>query len=658
MQNRHTFVAQTPAFVAVFGVFLGAFLLFLIQPLWGRHLVVAFGGTAAVWNVLLFVFQALLFGGYLLVFALRFIKWQKPLLLGLIGLAFWQIAQPMPLFLQQADPAAAVLLKAFLPLCMPVVLLSVATPFMQRFLGLSEGENRYHLYSFSNGGSFLALLAAPLLLLPFFELSTLLNLWRLAMVFYLLGLCIVVLRQNPAPPVGKRGVWHNNAPLWFLWPFLSTGALHAYSQYLNNELANLPLIWVVPLGAYLLSYVVAFTGILNKKILPLFALFMAVCAFVAALVHDKSWLVFGVHFAAFFAACLFAHGKLYQQRPELPHMPLFYVFIAFAGMSAGLLNAHIFPRILPDTYEYPAYYATLFLAFLWGVKKGYVHALGGVGFMAFVGVWVLAFQTPNVLGQWRNFYGVMKVVKEGDLHVYYNNGTAHEFEDFAHNTHAPSAYLQNIISHETYKNGRVGVIGMGPGNTACYTRPDQTVDFYEINPLMLKMADNPKLFSFRQSCKRAGQVVFGDGRLAFPAQNTSPYSVIVNTAHNGFTLPLHLITVEAFRKYKAQLVADGILLMIVPARYFSHHNALVTTAKAAGFKTLYVPNSLYRKRAEYPYSWYAFYQTDKAHDIIDQALAGVWQKAYLEKGSCPTLTDVQHSFLQLVGAVGEKCGQP
>jgi len=655
MQNRHTLVAQLPVFVAVFGVFSGAFLLFFIQPLWGRHLVIAFGGTAAVWNVLLFVFQALLFGGYLLVFVAQFLKWQKPLLLSFIGVAFWQIAQPMPQLLQQATPSSAVLFETFLPLVMPVVLLSVATPFMQQFLGLKKGENRYHLYSFSNAGSFLALLAAPLLFLPFFELETLLGLWRAAIALYLVALCLVVVLQKPSAPADKISIRHQSAPIWFLWPFLSTGSLHAYSQYLNNELANLPLVWVVPIGAYLLSYVVAFTGALKPRLLNVFALVMLACAFAAALMHEKSWLLFGVHFTAFFAACLLAHGKLYQQRPPLAHMPLFYLTIAFAGMGAGLLNAHVFPQILPDTYEYPAYYAALFFAFLWGLHKGYVRALCCGGLVVLVGAWVYAFEPLDVLGQWRNFYGVMKVVKEGDLHVYYNNGTAHEFEDFAHNTHAPAPYLENIISHEHYKGGRVGVIGMGPGNTACYTRPDQTVDFYEINPLMLEMADNPKLFRFRQSCKRAGAVIFGDGRLAFPAAGTGAYSVVVNTAHNGFTLPLHLITVEAFRKYKTHLTADGILLMIVPVRYFSHHNALITTAQAAGFKTLYVPNSLYRKRDEYPYSWYAFYQTDKAHSIIDQALAGVWQAAYLQKGSCPILTDARHSFLQLIGVVGSAC---
>lgn len=658
MQNRHTFVAQVPVMVGVFASFLAAFLLFFIQPLWGRHLVMAFGGSATVWNVLLFAFQALLFCGYFVVFVSQFLKFKWVPVVLLAAAAAMQVCQPVMPLTGALTPDPKTLLLAFGQLVFPVLLLSVATPLIQQALTQTETENRYNLYSFSNAGSFAALLVTPLVLLPFFPLAPLLMAWRIGVLVFLMVLVGVLVLGPKATQTNHPQLWHNRVPVWFVWPFLSTGALHAYSQYLTSELANLPFIWVLPLGAFLLSYVVAFTGKLNTKILTVLAFVMLAFAAIAATFgHEKSWLVFACHFVAFAAACFYAHGKLYATHPTRAAMPLFYVLIAFAGMVAGLLSAQVFPHVLPDTYEYPAFYAALGVLFFAGLKakKWWHWGLGAGVLCGFVGLWYVAFQTPNLLAHWRNFYGVMKVVKEGDLHVYYNNGTAHEFEDFVNDTDKPEPYLKNIIANPVYAGKAVAVIGMGPGNTACYTAPNQMVDFYEINPLMPQMANDETLFTFRKNCARNGVVTIGDGRLAFPRKDAPRYSVIVNTAHNGFTLPLHLVTKEAFEHYKQNLTPNGVLLMIVPARYFSHHNALLKTAKAAGFEAEYVPNSVFSHQSSYPYSWYAFYQTPETRQLIENAFMGVWRPARLQPGRCPVLTDAQHSFLQLAGFVGETC---
>ena len=662
LQNRHNNVASMPSLVCTFAGFiavgLAAFLLFLIQPLWGRQMVMAFGGIATVWNTLLFTFQALLFVGYSLVFLCQFTKHSK-LIFGvlLIGTAV-QLVMPIPVAFPSEPIGLLPLVGQLYHILLPVLLLTIATPFIQQQLANSTAKNRYELYSFSNAGSFAALVITPLFLLPAFEQAQLLTMWKLG-VFAFLGLVTYVYFVTPRQSVKPyEGMQHKDGWGWLVWPFLTTSLLHAYTQYLSNEIANLPLIWVVPLGLFLLSYVVAFSGILRPRMLQVLAITVGLAISAAALLHGaKGWSVFGVHLIAFFAACCYGHGRLYQQRPEQKHTALFYVYIAFAGMIAGLLNAQILPVILNDVYEYPVFYILLLIGAVWPMlQNGRMAKTLGAGFVLVVcGLWVQAFNIPNTLAQWRSYYGVLKVMQEGPLHVYYNNGTAHEFQDMRRMVPRTAMYLQYMIGAPRYWDGSVAVIGMGPGNTACYTVPTQTVDFYEINPQVAELASDNNLFTFQRVCAREGQVVYGDGRIAFPAKESPKYDVIVNTAHSGLTLPTHLVTKEAFQHYAKSLNHDGVILTIVPSLYFDHHNALVSTANAAGFKVSFAPNAALNKHNDYPYAWYAFYTSDTTGKMLQNAPENIWEIASIEEGKCPVLTDQHYSFLQMAGLWGPDC---
>ena len=658
MQNRHNFVAWMPVFVGAVATFLGAFLLFFIQPLWGRQLVMAFGGVSTVWNTLLFVFQTILCVGYGLVFLMQYTKYQHFLMGAVVVGAVVQLLAPLPPVYVENPITFTGLISQFYGILLPVLGLTLATPFVQKQLAAMASQNRYELYSFSNIGSFTALILTPLVLLPLFEQDQLLNVWRVGTALFLGLILYFQLAAPKVTPQKYTGLTHPKWVTWLIWPFLTTCLLHAFSQYLSNEIANLPLVWVVPLGGFLLSYVIAFTGILKRSVLALLAAVTCLAIVAAAsLFGDKGWLVFGLHLVAFLGACLYSHGRLYQARPNVQHMPLFYLYIAFAGMMAGLINAQLLPLVLPDMYEYPAYYV-LFLGLVMATytrqHQGLIWPLSG-GLIGFAVLGVMALNIPNTLAQWRNYYGVMKVTKEGDLHVYYNNGTAHEFQDMTLKAPATAQYLKSIISATPYQAGRVAVIGMGPGNTACYTQPSQAVDFYEINPLVAELAADEALFTFSRDCAREGEVVFGDGRVAFPHEEGQPYDVIVNTAHAGLTLPTHLVTKEAFQHYAQSLTADGVMLTIVPSLYFNYHNALVTTARAAGFQVYFAPMWLLNINEEYPYSWYAFYKSNKAEEILMNAQGSIWQPARIFEGRCSVLTDQHYSFLQLAGFWGENC---
>lgn len=661
LQNRHNNVASMPGLLGVFAGFiavgLAAFLLFLIQPLWGRQMVMAFGGVATVWNTLLFMFQALLFVGYGLVFLCQFTKRTKLIFGMLLAGAAVQLVMPIPVVFPSEPIGLLPLIGQLYHIVLPVLLLTIATPFVQQQLASSTAKNRYELYSFSNAGSFAALVITPLFLLPAFEQAQLLTMWKLG-VFTFLALVTYVYfvtpRQSAKPYEGMR---HKDGWGWLVWPFLTTSLLHAYTQFLSNEIANLPLIWVVPLGLFLLSYVVAFSGILRPRVLQVLAVTVGVAISAAALLHGaKGWTVFCVHLVAFFAACCYGHGRLYQQRPEQKHTALFYVYIAFAGMIAGLLNAQILPVILNDVYEYPVFYIVLLMGAVWPIlQKGWMAKTLSAGFVLVVcGLWVQAFNIPNTLAQWRSYYGVLKVMQEGPLHVYYNNGTAHEYQDMRLKEPYTAGYLQQVISAPAYANGHVAVIGMGPGNTACYTQPTQTVDFYEINPQVAELAADKTLFTFQTDCTRNGSITYGDGRIAFP-DKTKKYDVIVNTAHSGLTLPTHLVTKEAFEHYAQSLNTNGVILTIVPALYFDHHNALVTTAKAAGYSVFYAPNWLLDLNDDYPYAWYAFYKSDMVPEILKNTPHNLWQQAKIFNGLCPTLTDQHYSFMQMAGLWGPDC---
>ena len=346
----------------------GSFLLFLVQPMIARMALPRLGGAPSVWNSAMLVYQALLLGGYAYAHWLgRFPPRRQALIhLGLflisaiflpIGLTDWQPAG-------HVEPALWVLWLLGASIGPLFFVVAAQAPLLQRWFGQSGAGDPYPLYAASNLGSFAGLIAYPLLVEPLLPLKAQSQLWSLGYgaLFFLVYACArrlpagvaaqaVQAPQDSAPPPGWRTMAH-----WMALAAVPSGLMLSTSLYLTTDIVAIPLLWVMPLGLYLLSFSVAFaTGrtaaTLLAKVAPLVLLIGAYTAFTSG-VHYPMLVASGILILLFVVATAL-HGYLYDLRPAEVHLTRFYLIMSVGGMLGGLFCALLAPLLFNWTYEYP-----------------------------------------------------------------------------------------------------------------------------------------------------------------------------------------------------------------------------------------------------------------------------------------------------------------
>ena len=345
----------------------GSFLLFLVQPMIARMALPRLGGSPAVWNSAMLVYQALLLGGYAYAHWLGRFPARRQAVIHLalflmaaiflpIGLADWQ---PSP----AVEPALWVLWLFGASIGPLFFVVAAQAPLLQRWYGeIGEGDP-YPLYSASNLGSFAGLIAYPLLVEPLMTLHAQSILWSVgyAALFFLVYASArrlppgAVARDEtnsaPAPAPGARTML-----LWIILAAVPSGLMLATSLYLTTDIVAMPMLWVLPLGLYLLSFSVAFAtrrggAELCVLIAPLILLIGACIAFTGG-VHFPLFIAIGI-LAVLFVSATALHARLYDQRPAPQHLTRFYLVMSVGGMIGGLFCALVAPLIFDWTYEYP-----------------------------------------------------------------------------------------------------------------------------------------------------------------------------------------------------------------------------------------------------------------------------------------------------------------
>lgn len=346
-------------------IFAGSFLLFLIQPMIARMALPRLGGAPAVWNSAMLVYQALLLGGY------AYAHWltrQSARTQALVHLtAFAAAALLLPIGLSAATlPAGAsaflwvpwLLLSSIGPL---FLLISANAPLLQRWFS-ATGADPYPLFAASNLGSFAGLIAYPLLLEPLLPVSTQRLLWSAGygLVLLLLLACAAVLNRSGT----SRGIVRGSsgkpslreALLWVWLAFIPSGLMLATTLFITTDIMPMPLLWVVPLGLYLLSFSIAFASRSGAaRGLALFAPYTLVPAAIALFIGERLhlWVTAATLLVALFAISVACHFKIFESRPGPDRLTGFYLAIAIGGALGGLFCALIAPLIFDWTYEFP-----------------------------------------------------------------------------------------------------------------------------------------------------------------------------------------------------------------------------------------------------------------------------------------------------------------
>jgi hypothetical protein len=376
----HILTERTLPAVYAAAILVAAFLLFMLEPMFAKMALPFFGGSAAVWNTAVMFYQLALLTGY--VYA-HYVTSRLPsgfqvgLHLSLVLLVFLAlpiIASPAWAPPDNRNPALWLLLLMLLRIGLPFVMLSATSPLFQRwFAGTSHpaAGDPYFLYAASNGGSLLGLLSYPLLIEATIPLHGQSLLWTagyaIFVVLALVTAVVTIRRQSPLEAVSHAfgapayrpaedgiGVWR--CLRWVFLAFLPSSLMLSVTTYLSMEIAPFPLLWVLPLALYLLTFILAFAG---KRVVPWpllaralpIVLVLVVVTFPLALLLPI-WLTVGLNLIAFFVIALAFHTALADDRPPARRLTSFYLWLAIGGAIGGIFNALLAPLLFRSVAEY------------------------------------------------------------------------------------------------------------------------------------------------------------------------------------------------------------------------------------------------------------------------------------------------------------------
>jgi hypothetical protein len=596
-------------------IFLSAFLLFAVQPMIGKIILPWFGGSAAVWSTCLLFFQATLLAGYL--YAHWSTRWLKPKRQALLHIALLALSLallpilPSPSWKPShaGDPSLRILLLLTVTIGLPYILLSTTSPLLQAwYVAAKPGAIPYRLFALSNVGALLALLSYPVLVEPNLTAHGQAYGWSGIYVVFALacaGIAWSSLGASYLPSATPAATpEHSEAsPTWtmrVLWTSLSACAsalLLAITNHLSQNVAPIPFLWVLPLGVYLLSFILCFERekVYHRGVfLPLLVIALDGAAYAIYANEGNPSIAWTIptFVAALFISCMVCNGELARLKPDPRHLTSFYLMIALGGALGGVFVAIVAPHLFHTYLELPlSMVASSALAaiVLWISPQKWkgripVAAVRIAMFAFTVGLAIHLGYEKHLSDQRfrrsvRNFYGVLRVrdIPENEettavrrlIHGTINHGEQlldAKKRDEPTSYYGPYSGMGRAMGY-LQKRGpvRVAVIGLGAGVTASFCRAGDVFRFYEINPLALSIAST--WFTFLRDCKADHQVLLGDARLTLEAQSSQQFDLMAIDAFSSDAIPVHLLTREAFALYFRHLKPAGILAVHVSNRY-------------------------------------------------------------------------------------------
>ncbi len=716
-------------------LFTSALLMFVLQPMFGKLLLPLLGGTPAVWNTCMVFYQTLLFAGYLYAHRLTSqTAGQRQIQIHTALMIFSVFALPValpdnPNPPTDGNPAFWLIWTLFLSIGLPFFVVSTTAPLLQKWfsqLGHRSSDDPYYLYAASNAGSLLALLSYPFLIEPAIGLDNQRLFWSIGygLLCILILVCAVTLWRNLPDLDSEQAVDYAAENMaepslrqqchWLALAFVPSSLLLGLTQYISTDIAAVPLLWILPLTLYLLSFILVFSNWAKRihpamlAIQPAVLLIFIAYSFINPAVLPY-WLDLILHCLAFFLAVMVCHGELAGNRPHPRHLTRYYLVMSFAGMLGGLFNTFVAPFIFNAVYEYPImivaalllrpgffkgrwYLQPLFPALLFilglliyfgsdslfdyldiiggalillaGLTYSMRHSPLGLGCLTAV---ILLFAlglhnlASNTLYQERSFFGVLSVretviadenQKPEKVHELYHGTTKHGAERLT---------AANIITPLTYysrpgpigqlftefdaenQNWRIGSVGLGAGALACYAKQQQQWSFYEIDPLVVQVAENPSWFHYLERCNRNATMLVGDARLSLAKEADKSFDLLIMDAFSSDAVPTHLLTREAMQLYFAKLKDDGLLAFHITNRHLALKKVLANHVKdlqLSGLLQEFSPDNA--APLVVATDWVVISKQPQRLERLRQSRLGHWQALPLSFGLRPWTDDFTH----------------
>jgi hypothetical protein len=719
-------------------LFTSASLMFVLQPLFGKILLPLLGGSPAVWNTCMVFYQIILFLGYLYAHALstRFDQHRQiQIHAAVIVISFLALPVALPentVPPTDGNPTFWLLWTLFLAIGLPFFVVSTTAPLIQKWfanVGHHTSHDPYYLYAASNTGSLIALLSYPFLLEPAIGLAHQKTYWSagyLALCLLIAGCALVLWKTRQHAAIVEDGADEENhlglsrKLHWLALAFVPSSLLLGLTNFISTDIASVPLLWIIPLTVYLLSFVIVFSK-WNDKIHPVMVKLqpVALVPFIAyAFINPADlpyWAYLALHLLAFFFAVMVCHGELAKNRPHTRHLTRFYLIMSFAGMLGGMFNTFVAPFIFNGIYEYPIMIVAALLlrpgvtaavgktllpqvmapALL--VVAGLVLYAGGYDLLRYFDAIVIALivltlltyllktrpvayalstgaiiflalglhgLSSHTLYQERTFFGVL-AVRESVLtdeqnqpetyHELFHGTTKHGAQRLAPNLATiPLTYysrpgpMGQLFQEfgNTDQNWTVGVVGLGAGALSCYAKERQDWTLYEIDPLVVDIAENPAYFSYLKLCARNTTMRIGDARLSLEKEPDQKFDLLVMDAFSSDSVPTHLLTEEALALYFKKLKPNGILAFHITNRHLLLKKVLSIHAEHLHLAALVQE---FKPRRDMPLvvatDWAVMARNPETLTPLSLSLLGNWQKMPLYFDMKPWTDD----FTNIVG---------
>jgi hypothetical protein len=606
-------------------VFFSAFLLFLVEPLLAKYILPWFGGSPGVWTVCLLFFQILLTAGYCYAHFLvsRFARRTQAAITIILLLATvaWLPITPSRTWIPEsfAAPTWHILRLLLVSVGACYFLLSSTSPLLQSWFGRIWLEaSPYRLYTLSNLGALIAIVSYPFVIEPNFSLSFQAKLWSGSYVGFavLCGACAFRFCRSPRPiqsvPVAPIRNPANRPStmdrvMWLALSALSAVMLMATTNQLCMDAAVVPLLWLLPMGLYLLSFILCFDserwysragyGIALGLTLVQTCVVLSQGIYIGLQIQIASYSV------TLFICCMICHGELVRLKPELSHLTSFYLMVSAGGALGGVFVTILAPHLFQGFWEFHlglAGVALIFLTVLFRDRHSSLHAghapkAWGMLYLAFL-VLVVALGTQirdtmeDVVTIKRNFFGILKITEDHKTDpfehrmVLMHGRIEHGYQfTAADKRYWPTSYFgpnsgvgiairfhPNRVDPNPHPL-RIGVVGLGTGTIAAYGQVGDYIRFYEINPDVLKFSNT--YFSYQKDSLARIDVVLGDARISMEREKNlgqrGQFDVLAIDAFSSDAIPVHLLTRECYRNYWYHLKSDGILAMHISSRYFN-----------------------------------------------------------------------------------------
>lgn len=593
-------------------IFLSSFLLFSIQPIITKQILPFFGGSSGVWLLSLLFFQSLLLGGYFYShFINHYLSYKNRIRLHIFLLVLSLLSLPVLANAQinLDNQYLKILIVLLISVGFPYFMLSTTTPLIQAFFTLRfPVANVYRLYSLSNAACLLALFSYPLYFERELSILQQAHFWSFLYLFFVIVavfLLTVSLNKHSSQiqPQKLPLIEAHKKMKWLTYSFLGSALLCAITSHITQNIASVPLLWILPLAIYLIAFIVAFDypKIFDKRLLEIYLLI-----FIPFLSLSILWTISsdGISQAQYSAkinviiyliglalSVYYVNGLLVKEKPLPQALTIFYVYLALGGALGSLFVSIISPIIFTSMVEMQILFISLVFLILFEFKNK-IFPITFVLLTIFINLAVYLGEHKYTITKERGFYGALKVneIKDSNsgqtTRILIHGSIIHGFQIInSSNSFTPTSYYheksgfgQLVKSMKANKNKlNIGMIGMGVGTISSYNRDTDFIRFFEIDPLIVKFATE----NFTYISKANGLVDYkiGDGRLLVEKEDNNFYDILAIDAFTGDAIPIHLLTDDAVKIYLNKLKPDGALAFHISSNYLDLKIPLVNIAK-------------------------------------------------------------------------------